>query len=593
MKQRLIRRVLALSMGLLLLSGCASGERSPEVQSGSDALTWFDWSGYDHFLALAAETYPDISLEISTYAGSNRTGYSWAQMRGDDIPDIFITSQILDKELAKERLADLSGCDFVNRFSTSLLDQVAIDGGVYLLPVNNTMYGIYYNKTLMEEYGWQVPENFAGLKALCEEIRAAGLIPGVVGTELTGNTFSAVFNLAKTSWLTTPEGRAWEQAFLAGDATAAGMWEDTMDYVQQYIDIGMFETDPGALSNSALVREYLGGRKAVFCTATWASSITELESGDQLGLMPYIGEDGSKNIYMYNPSSYIGISKRLTQPGNEQKLEDALKLLSLIYTPEGQAAFQTESTPCVLSVLDSAGISEDSMIYDAWRALREGRAFPMTYARWENVLADIGQAYKDWFRGENGMDGPGCIARMDELQSNYLSTQNTVYFCESTASFTLEETARLVGKALGSAVGADAAMIFYAETSKPGAKPSAGVTGKLYQDRINTDVSSTILPGVDGEYAILTMTGGQAKELEARGFDLAGDGDPYPYLLVVKGGGELEEDKTYRVAFLMKSYTEEVGERFSAQVEKGSVSLFLREWLTRQKTVSPDGNPWS
>ena len=216
---------------------------------------------------------------------------------------------------------------------------------VYLLPVNNTMYGIYYNKTLMEEYGWQVPENFAGLKALCEEIRAAGLIPGVVGTELTGNTFSAVFNLAKTSWLTTPEGRAWEQAFLTGDATAAGMWEDTMDYVQQYIDIGMFETDPGALSNSALVREYLGGRKAVFCTATWASSITELESGDQLGLMPYIGEDGSKNIYMYNPSSYIGISKRLTQPGNEQKLEDALKLLSLIYTPEGQAAFQNESTP--------------------------------------------------------------------------------------------------------------------------------------------------------------------------------------------------------------------------------------------------------
>ena len=89
------------------------------------------------------------------------------------------------------------------------------------------------------------------------------------------------------------------------------------------------------------------------------------------------------------------------------------------------------------------------------------------------------------------------------------------------------------------------------------------------------------------------MTGGQAKELEARGFDLAGDGDPYPYLLVVKGGGEPEEDKTYRVAFLMNSYTKEVGERFSAQVEKGSVSLFLREWLTRQKTVSPDGNPWS
>lgn len=39
-----------------------------------------------------------------TYAGANRTGYSWVQMRADDIPDIFISSQIIDEDLAKERL---------------------------------------------------------------------------------------------------------------------------------------------------------------------------------------------------------------------------------------------------------------------------------------------------------------------------------------------------------------------------------------------------------------------------------------------------------------------------------------------------------
>ena len=159
--------------------------------------------------------------------GGNSTGYSWAQMRADDIPDIFITSQILDEELAEERLVDLSGYDFINGFSTPLLDQVSIDGGIYLLPTGTAIYGIYYNKTLMEEHGWTVPTNFSELEALCEEIRAAGLIPGVVGTQLTGGPFSTVFNLAKTSWLTTPEGVAWERDFLAGDATAAGMWEDT------------------------------------------------------------------------------------------------------------------------------------------------------------------------------------------------------------------------------------------------------------------------------------------------------------------------------------------------------------------------------
>ena len=46
--------------------------------------------------------------------------------------------------------------------------------------------------------------------------------------------------------------------------------------------------------------DYLGNRKAVFCTMVATVNITEFpETGDELGIMPYISEDGSKNIYMY------------------------------------------------------------------------------------------------------------------------------------------------------------------------------------------------------------------------------------------------------------------------------------------------------
>ena len=165
----------------------AAGHGGGSADGG--ALTWGTWGSYGRhkaFLDLLEQTHPDIALEFISYTGGNSTGYSWIQMRADDIPDIFITSQILDPELAKERLADLSGYDFVNSFSTAILDQVSIDGGIYLLPVSNSVYGIYYNKTLMEEYGWELPTNFAELESLCGEIREAGLLPGVVGTQLTG-----------------------------------------------------------------------------------------------------------------------------------------------------------------------------------------------------------------------------------------------------------------------------------------------------------------------------------------------------------------------------------------------------------------------
>lgn len=73
----------------------------------------------------------------------------------------------------------------------------------------------------------------------------------------------------------------------------------------------------------------------------------------------------------------------------------------------------------------------------------------------------------------------------------------------------------------------------------------------------------------------------------------AGDGIPFLYLLVMRGGGEPEDNKTYRVAFLMNSYTEEAGAAYNAQVKEGAIRDIMRDWLSEQKTVSPSGNPWN
>lgn len=163
-------------------------------------------NGFDGFLELAGRTYPEIEWEYTAYAGANRTGYSWAQMRSDDIPDIFITSQIIDNDLAKERLVDLADYDFVNGLSTALLDQVAIDGGIYVLPVNNVMYGIYYNKTLMEEHNWALPNNVAFTAASYTE--EVGEAYNVQVEEGTLSTF--VRTWLEEQGAVSPDGNPWE-----------------------------------------------------------------------------------------------------------------------------------------------------------------------------------------------------------------------------------------------------------------------------------------------------------------------------------------------------------------------------------------------
>lgn len=593
MNLKLLRRLSALSAAaILLLSSCTPFWKKADDDRGK--LTWGARNGYVDFLDLAEDTYPDINLEYNTYAGADPTSYSWTQMRADDIPDIFITSRILDADLAKEKLADLSGYDFADDIPASVLDPAANDGGTYLLPVCNTLYGIYYNKTLMEENGWEVPNDIDELETLCIQIQNKGMTPGLICTKTADDPFSAVFNMAKTGWLSTPEGMKWEQDFLSGNAAAAGTWESTMEDIQRYINMGMFSADPQDRSNTELVQEELGNRRAVFCTSMLTVSTTELPNGDELGMMPYISKDGSKNAYIYNPYGYIGISNRLTQPGNEKKLENAVKLLSLLYSPEGQAAFTTERTPYILSPLDDADVPEDALLYDAWQAQRQGRIFSMTYTGWENVLFDMGKVYKEWFRGEGSIDGSAAITLMDELQASYLSHSDSIDMnvCEVADDFTLEETAVLSGKVLGSAVGADAAMIPIASVYKKGEGLRAGISGKLYKGTLDVDGIVAVSPSYDGEYAILTMTGAQANELAKEGFNPGGEGEPYPYILVTKGGSKLEDDKTYQVAFLMESYTRETGELYHAQVKEGSFRTFMREWMKEQGSVSPDGNPW-
>lgn len=575
---------------VILVTGCDNAAVSEE----NKPLSWGNWtyySNYEDIWNLVEETYPDMELEYIPYSGANMTGYAWAQMRADDTADIFTSKLILDENLAKERLIDLSGYDFTSDLSTSLLDQISIDGGIYMLPASSSMYGILYNKTLMEEHGWEVPQNMSELESLCAEIREAGLIPGMIGTQLTGTPFAAVFNIAKTDWLTTPEGTQWEQDFLAGNADAEGFWEGTMKQVQRYIDMGMFTTDPEDRSNNDILNEYLGERKAVFFTIASTVSSDTLPNGDKLGMMPYISEDGSKNIYMYSTNNYFGISKHLTEKGNEKKLEDAINILSLMYSQEGQDCFISEITPYAMTVRESGVLPEDSMIYDAQQAMKEGRAFPMTYVHWENVLAEMGQSFKEWIRGENDMDGTKCIERMDELQSDYLNNKTEIYFCESTENFTLEQSAVLVGKALGSATGADVAMIPTDEFHR-GTELDSGVSGKLYKEPVNIDVSNTLAPAYDGEYALMTMTGADIKALAETGFDLNGDGNCFPYIYTVKGNKEIDDSTSYKVVFPMNGYTEQTADKYGAVVEKGSLREYLRKWLTEQKTVSPDGNPW-
>lgn len=83
-------------------------------------------------------------------------------------------------------LADISGYEGINDINEGYLDiaealeLVPVDG-TYILPYAANAAGVLYNREMFEEHGWQIPETWDELTALCDEIAAEGILPFYFG----------------------------------------------------------------------------------------------------------------------------------------------------------------------------------------------------------------------------------------------------------------------------------------------------------------------------------------------------------------------------------------------------------------------------
>ena len=363
--------VTALVLGLCCGCGSSTGSNGSESAGETSAaagqtsdhepltITSFNNIVTEEFIAAVHEVYPDINFEVISYAGKNGSGYAQFSLEEGDIPDIYVSTLPFAADKQAEYLVDLSNYDFINEYSTAMLNALDQDGSIYLLPSGYTVAGITYNKTLMEENGWEVPTSLEELEALIPEIEEAGLKPFANAVELDGFPFNYFFSLGNTVWFGSQEGVQWKEDFPKGEADAASAegLEAVVEIFQRYMDDGIISTEH--TSND----DYFACGDTVFDLNIGISSYEyTTESGEtyEFGIMPWLSEDGSNNMLTRNVSRYFGVSKELTESGNEQKLEDALDLMRFIASPEGQEAI-LGSGSIWMSPLNGAEMDEDHL----------------------------------------------------------------------------------------------------------------------------------------------------------------------------------------------------------------------------------------
>ena len=89
-----------------------------------------------------------------------------------------------------------------------MLNSIARDGKLYYLPGPAQVRGIVYNKTLFEEKGWKVPNDFNSFIALCRTIEASGIRSiqlgfgnsEVLDTAFVGYSYGNCFSTPASHW---------------------------------------------------------------------------------------------------------------------------------------------------------------------------------------------------------------------------------------------------------------------------------------------------------------------------------------------------------------------------------------------------------
>lgn len=542
------------------------------------------------FIDVVHEKYPEIVFDVDAYAGANGTGYMLDQLKTDNLPDIYsISYYVADQYDVSDKLIDLAGYSFTDNYVSSRLREVNEGGSIYLLPSYYSCVGITYNKKILADNGWTLPKSLEELEELAPKVEAAGYRLALNEIALPGYGFQYLCNILDTDYLSTMDGRKWQKDFLNGDTTLQDNPEmmKAMEILDRWRDIGMLNGEMENVEDGAVADEMAKGNTLFLLGGT--NNVGERGANvEDFGLMPYLSEDGSQNVYILMVSRYMGLSKKLEEPGNEQKLEDALHVMEVLSTREGIEALNSNFVTTNLSPLKDAPNIEGNFYNDILDDINAGYTAPFIYSGWDNVIVPYGNEMVSYICGNAELED--VIAEIDDDQN--LLTDEVPAYTTATEIISNEGCAKITGIAFTEASGADMALVSLGGWDPDtGATNGEGVNGKLFAKPVTEQEICTFVPtGWHGTIHTLTLSGKRIKELAATGYDRKDRGYYFPYLLVCRDDLEIEDDTVYTVAFC--GATEAVREEGMEQ-DTGVVGIeAVEDYLSKFDTLTEADIDW-
>lgn len=529
------------------------------------------------------EQFPDVDMVMVHDGAANSASLLKGNLENGTECDL-IFSRVLHQleEQTGEYLLDLANEEFVSNFSLTSLDNCVLsDGGLYYLPGTSNLYGIVYDKTVLEENGWEVPTNYTEFVELIHTIDNSGLTvvetldgetnevpvrafrPSLKFTDSFRNLFYPfVYEAVFSGW----KNMEWVTAYQQGEESMKGHMEPMVDIMQQLYDDGVIRLDDWDYMPRYRLPMLCESHSAVMIIDSQNSYANEaLRNNDhEYAMMPYFTGDEEGSDYLYAiPTYFMGINKASAQVSEERK-QLLLDIMSFICSPETQEKLYGEDNTQI-SNIKGVNTNANSFTAGIQKTIQEGRIISDFELRAETqMLSGARELLAGNISEEQWMeDNDQC--RDDMLAGITIYDPEEIGSCEET--LTSLQTALLMGQVYRDLTGADIALVYVNEIDQGANCPlfegtlTTTMVNNMAPDRTSGDGTGIASGTLTGQQIIDCLAGMKTENAQsdewyyiASGLDVEfAPWMPAGQRLVsckLPDGSDIDPEGTYHVAFM-------------------------------------------
>lgn len=552
------------------------------------------------------EKFPNIDLiQVGNHTRDMGIAEYESRLANDDLTDIIMSWPLdIGEEYWEDRLMDLSGFDFTSKYNLSMLNTISKDGKLYYLPGPSQVRGIIYNKTLFEEKGWKVPDNYSGFLALCQEIEASGMRSLQLGLGNAEVLDTAFVGYSYADCYSQPQDTKWIENYNEGQYSFGDHFGSALDTFQQLIDKGILQENDLNITYADRERMLFTRQCAMIEDSVLMTRMGGILTGttDEFALMPFFNPNDGQDWARLYMVCYVGLNKHLAEPENKEQYKLVMELMEYISTPEGQEAMMGDTGAMFSSLMGVApsSVPESELLVPA---LENGRY--AIFPELKNAQAALREGLAGMVRGEKSK--ADVIQMVDEQNASPPEVQPPDVVGTADADFSLMETGNFIADCMRKA--ADTEIALFLDNGKDGRQNGKGVSGSLYQGEITETDINRILPDMKrGEKGVLckvTMSG--AALLDTLEYSISVDNNQTGWFyyfsglqmeynpvaepgsrirsITTKDGKEIDKEKIYSLAVMDATVDEQLLQ--SHEETETTIASVLINAMQEQKTISP------